>query len=200
MIFEIKFVFVDLSLSLFLQTVVFCLCSSLQMDSDLGFIASSESVVSKMKQSKPLRQPNPSKKMKLSSSNESPENKLNALESRNDYNDENQNDHNDFSKIFAPNYLGLGESKIREKPLFPDRYVRVFTPEDYYIAGITFGVKGPDEILAQSVCEITENTIYNKNVPRHDAINDVRMGTVDRRIVCGTCGHGVVLSWKDAVF
>ena len=77
-----------------------------------------------------------------------------------------------------------------EKP-FPDRYRHVFTPDDYYIAGITFGVKGPEEILAQSVCEITENTIYNKNVPRHDAINDVRMGTVDRRIVCGTCGHGV---------
>jgi len=52
-------------------------------------------------------------------------------------------------------------------------------------------VKGPEEILAQSVCEITENTIYNKNVPRSEAMNDRRMGTVDRRIPCGTCGHGV---------
>jgi DNA-directed RNA polymerase II subunit RPB1 len=65
------------------------------------------------------------------------------------------------------------------------------TPDEYHIASITFGVKGPDEIIAQSVCEVTENTIYNKNVPRSEAMNDVRMGTVDRRIKCGTCGHGV---------
>lgn len=64
-------------------------------------------------------------------------------------------------------------------------------PPEHYIASITFGVKSPEEILKQSVCEVTENTIYNKNVPRSDAMNDTRMGTVDRRIHCGTCGHGV---------
>lgn len=63
--------------------------------------------------------------------------------------------------------------------------------DEYYIAGITFGVKSPEEILAQSVCEVTENTIYNKNVPRSEAMNDTRMGTVDRRLICGTCGHKV---------
>jgi len=78
------------------------------------------------------------------------------------------------------NFVPSSERKPREKP-----------SEEYYIASITFGVKGPEEILAQSVCEVNENTIYNKNVPRINAMNDTRMGTVDRRITCGTCGHNV---------
>ena len=141
------------------------------MDSDLGFISSSsESVMMKLKHAA-VGQWKPSKKAK--------------------------------NTYILPSLPGPGHQGMSLPPPpppstmtavaqpFPDKYVRVYTPDDYYIAGITFGVKGPDEILAQSVCEITENTIYNKNVPRHDAINDVRMGTVDRRIVCGTCGHGV---------
>lgn len=76
-------------------------------------------------------------------------------------------------------------------PVTNERRHRSLPPEDHYIASITFGVKGPDEIIAQSVCEVTENTIYNKNVPRSEAMNDTRMGTVDRRISCSTCGHGV---------
>ena len=74
---------------------------------------------------------------------------------------------------------------------FKARYVPATSEKEYHIAAIDFGVKSPDEIVAQSVCEVTENTIYSKNVPRTNAINDVRMGTVDRRIHCGTCGHGV---------
>lgn len=84
--------------------------------------------------------------------------------------------HNTHGSNFVPS----SERKPRDKP-----------SEDYYISSITFGVKGPEEILAQSVCEVNENTIYNKNVPRSNAMNDVRMGTVDRRITCGTCGHNV---------
>ena len=82
-------------------------------------------------------------------------------------------------------------TQVNPQNLFSKRHQHLFLQEDHYIASITFGVKGPDEIIAQSVCEVTENTIYNKNVPRSEAMNDVRMGTVDRRITCGTCGHGV---------
>ena len=71
-------------------------------------------------------------------------------------------------------------------------YASIQTPlKNFHISNITFGVKNPDEIIAQSVCEVTENTIYNKNVPRSEAMNDIRMGTVDRRIPCGTCGQNV---------
>ena len=61
----------------------------------------------------------------------------------------------------------------------------------HFISNIVFGVKSADEIKRQAVCEIKDITIYNKNKPRPHAINDHRMGTVDRRIPCGTCGHNV---------
>lgn len=60
-----------------------------------------------------------------------------------------------------------------------------------YIAKITFGVKSAEEIRKQAVCKVSDITIYNKNKPRNNAINDHRMGTVDRRIPCGTCKHNV---------
>lgn len=60
-----------------------------------------------------------------------------------------------------------------------------------FISKITFGLKSPEEIKKQSVCQVSDITIYNKNKPRHNAINDHRMGTVDRRIRCGTCGHNI---------
>lgn len=108
--------------------------------------------------------------------------------------------HDNQGFVRKPDAQGLGR-KPRTKLISKAQYVsstapverkrRPKPPEEYYISGITFGVKGPDEILAQSVTEVTENTIYNRNVPRSEAVNDVRMGTVDRRITCGTCGHGV---------
>ena len=60
-----------------------------------------------------------------------------------------------------------------------------------YISKITFGIKSAEEIKKQGVCRVYDNTIYNKNKPRNNAINDHRMGTVDRRIECGTCKHNV---------
>ena len=83
-----------------------------------------------------------------------------------------------------------GPSSQVFKPFRPRR-AKVENPTKYYISKVTFGVKSPEEIINQSVCEVYENTIYNKNVPRSNAINDHRMGTVDRRISCGTCKQGV---------
>ena len=139
------------------------------MDSDLGFISSSESVVLKLKQSQVVKL--------VKSGKQSKGMKFNVGDGDVDYGDmdvcgdRTQNSVNEFSKTSVsslPTGQQLSQSHAQSHPqlhphqqLFPDKYVRVFTPEDYYIAGITFGVKGPEEILSQSVCEITENTIYN---------------------------------------
>ena len=50
-----------------------------------------------------------------------------------------------------------------------------------------------DEIKDISVAEITETTIYFRGMPHVNGINDHRMGTVDRRLNCGTCGKDVRL-------
>lgn len=44
-----------------------------------------------------------------------------------------------------------------------------------------------------STCEVTDTTIYNKGVPNPFGINDHRMGSVDRRHLCGTCCRDVRL-------
>lgn len=60
------------------------------------------------------------------------------------------------------------------------------------IVGIKFGIVSADDVLRHSVCPVGVSTIYEKNLPKNDGLNDVRMGTVDRRIRCGTCGHTVL--------
>lgn len=60
------------------------------------------------------------------------------------------------------------------------------------IVGINFGLVSAAEVQRQSVCEIKASTIYAKSIPVNNGLNDVRMGTVDRRIQCHTCGHSVV--------
>ena len=104
----------------------------------------------------------------------------------------------DVNSDYNNNYHPKQEIYKRSRPLpesnfHPQResYKRLKPDKKYHIASITFGVKGPDEILAQSECEIKENTIYNKNVPRYEAMNDSRLGTVDRRVPCATCKHNV---------
>ena len=48
-------------------------------------------------------------------------------------------------------------------------------------------------IQRMSVCEVTTTTIYEKSLPRAYGINDIRMGTVDRKLRCGTCLNGIAV-------
>lgn len=57
------------------------------------------------------------------------------------------------------------------------------------IVGLQFYVMSPDDIKKQSVVEVTESSLYVKNVPTPNGPNDHRMGTIDRRYSCGTCGQ-----------
>ena len=59
------------------------------------------------------------------------------------------------------------------------------------IVGVQFGVLSQQEIEKMSVVEVSDVNIYHRGLPQEGGINDTRMGTVDRRILCSTCGCDV---------
>jgi len=52
---------------------------------------------------------------------------------------------------------------------------------------VQFGLISSEEIERMSTCHVTDTTIYYRGLPNPNGINDHRMGTVDRRLLCGTC-------------
>jgi DNA-directed RNA polymerase II subunit RPB1 len=60
-----------------------------------------------------------------------------------------------------------------------------------FIQSVEFGIFGPDEINRMSVCKITEAAMYIQNLPAAFGVNDHRLGSVDRRLACGTCRRTV---------
>lgn len=64
-------------------------------------------------------------------------------------------------------------------------------PQQIKIDQLAFSIFGEDEIRKRSVVEVCETKLYDKNLPKLNGINDHRMGTVDRRYECGTCGNNV---------
>lgn len=57
------------------------------------------------------------------------------------------------------------------------------------IDGIQFGIMSKEEIRRLAVVECDEVSIYTKGVPTPRGVLDHRMGTVDRRLICGTCNN-----------
>ena len=57
---------------------------------------------------------------------------------------------------------------------------------------VQFGLFSREEVLALSEVEVTETAMYERNIPRDAAVNDLRMGTVDRRFCCNTCQKDVM--------
>jgi DNA-directed RNA polymerase II subunit RPB1 len=55
------------------------------------------------------------------------------------------------------------------------------------ISDITFGVFRGDEINRMAAVRITEPALYAHGLPVTNGLCDVRMGTCDRRLRCGTC-------------
>ena len=52
---------------------------------------------------------------------------------------------------------------------------------------VQFGLLSSEEIERMSTVNINDTTIYYRGLPNPNGINDHRMGTVDRRLLCGTC-------------
>lgn len=65
------------------------------------------------------------------------------------------------------------------------------TSECSLIEAVEFGLFGPEEIARMSVCRVTDPTMYVQNLPAQNGVNDHRMGSVDRRLCCGTCRRSV---------
>ena len=59
------------------------------------------------------------------------------------------------------------------------------------IERVEFEVLSAEDIRAQSVVEVTETSLYTRSVPTTNGLNDLRMGTVDRRFLCSHCGETV---------
>lgn len=59
------------------------------------------------------------------------------------------------------------------------------------IEAVEFEVLSPEMIRSLSVVEVKDAMIYSRGIPTMFGINDVRMGTVDRRLMCCTCGRDV---------
>jgi DNA-directed RNA polymerase II subunit RPB1 len=49
-----------------------------------------------------------------------------------------------------------------------------------------------EDVRNQSVCEIKTATLYEKSLPRSFGINDARLGTMNRRMRCSTCGNDLL--------
>lgn len=60
------------------------------------------------------------------------------------------------------------------------------------ITHVQFGLLNPDKVRRQSVTPITTGTLYTRQLPSVGGLNDLRMGTCDRRLYCGTCRHDVI--------
>jgi DNA-directed RNA polymerase II subunit RPB1 len=54
---------------------------------------------------------------------------------------------------------------------------------------VDLDIFSPEEIERIAVVEVTESTLYNKNIPLENGPNDNRMGPGQRMIACGTCGN-----------
>ena len=61
------------------------------------------------------------------------------------------------------------------------------------IVKATFSVLSPEEIKRLSVCPVNTTTLYEKSLPRPFGINDLRMGTTDRKLRCSTCHNDMVV-------
>lgn len=57
------------------------------------------------------------------------------------------------------------------------------------IAGVQFGIMSADEVRRLAVVECDEVSLYTKSAPTPRGVLDHRMGTVDQRLSCGTCGQ-----------
>ena len=56
---------------------------------------------------------------------------------------------------------------------------------------VQFGLLSSEETRKMSTVQIKDTTIYYRGLPNPYGINDHRMGTVDRRLLCDACGRGV---------
>ena len=60
------------------------------------------------------------------------------------------------------------------------------------IIGIQFSILSPDEIIRNSVAEITSKETYNGIKPKVGGLFDPRMGVIDPGLICPTDGENYI--------
>lgn len=60
------------------------------------------------------------------------------------------------------------------------------------ITSVDFSLYSPQQIKNLSVVHVTETSPYMRNFPRANGVNDLRMGTTDRRFHCSTCKNDII--------
>lgn len=68
---------------------------------------------------------------------------------------------------------------------------RAAPPRREYVSHIEFGVFAPEEVKRFAVVNVTEPATYSASLPVANGTADHRMGSVDRRLACGTCKSNV---------
>ncbi len=86
--------------------------------------------------------------------------------------------------------MNMDTEEENESKEFPDDYHHRDSAMD--IIAIQFGFLSPERILKESVCEVTDPSLYNKQLPRTGGLNDLRMGTSDWLMNCSTCKNGIM--------
>lgn len=61
-----------------------------------------------------------------------------------------------------------------------------------YVSHIEFNVFSPEEIKKFAVVNVTDPAIYSSSLPVANGSADHRMGSVDRRLLCGTCKKNII--------
>ena len=61
------------------------------------------------------------------------------------------------------------------------------------ISEVQFEIMSTEQVRRISVVEITHAALYAKGAPHLNGMLDTRMGTIDRRTACATCGHDIRL-------
>ena len=59
------------------------------------------------------------------------------------------------------------------------------------VSHVEFGIFSPEEIKRFAVVNVTEPSLYSNSLPIANGLADHRMGSVDRRLACGTCKRGI---------
>ena len=59
------------------------------------------------------------------------------------------------------------------------------------IQSIKFSLYSKEEILKMSACEVTNHMLHKHYIPQDNSVNDLRLGTSDKRLMCSTCVNNV---------
>jgi DNA-directed RNA polymerase beta' subunit len=102
------------------------------------------------------------------------------------------NDVDDDSKQQQQQMDGRPRKRVRGiHQLTPHMFDHLSSAPIAIIDQITFGLLNPAHLVAISACEVTEFTLYKKQLPAQNSANDTTMGASDSSTLCRTCDEPI---------